>query len=203
VRYPGALAAEQLTGGLWRWTASHSEWEPTDAAGEPRSWPREVGCVLWVGDDDAAFIDALVPADDPAFWTWTDRCCAGRAVAVLETIAFHRRDRDTFAARYKASSDPPGDVVAHPLEIVGETLYWLPGPRALIPGDTLVGAGGGELSLCPPSWLEELGTRPTPAQLREALRELLALAPEMVLVSHGEPARSDAAAALARALDAA
>jgi hypothetical protein len=188
---------------LWRWTAPHPEWTPTDDAGEPTSWPREVGCVLWVGDEGAAFIDPLAPAGDPAFWDWADGCCAGRAVAVLETIAFHRRDHDAFVARYGASTDPPGGVVAHPLELVGETLYWLPGPRALIPGDTIVGTGGGGLSQCPPSWLEEMGWGPSPAELREALLELLALEPEMVLVSHGEPARSGAADALARALGAA
>jgi len=159
--------------------------------------------VLWADAESAAFIDPLAPPDDPAFWDWADACCAGRTVAVLETIAFHRRDRDAFAARYGASPAAPRGVVARPLELVGETIYWLPGPRALIPGDTIVGTGGGELAQCPPSWLEEMGTRPAPAELRAALVELLALEPELVLVSHGEPARSGGAAALARALGAA
>jgi hypothetical protein len=185
---------------LWRWTAPHPEWVPFDDSGEPKSWPREVGCVLFASDDHAVFIDPLAPAGDGAFWDWADRCCAGRAVAVLETISFHRRDRDEFVARYDAASTPPTGVEAHPLAVGDETLYWLTAPRALVPGDSIVGTGGGELAPSPPQWLEELSAKPTPAQFREALRTLLALEPEMVLVSHGEPARSGAAAALARAL---
>lgn len=170
------------------------------------SWPREVGCVLYepAGGRRAIIVDPLAPAEQAErFWRWADERCRGREVVLLETIPFHRRDRDAFARRYAAGSQPPDAVVARPLAAGDETLYWLPEHRALIPGDSLV-AIGGELSLCPASWLEHVAGRPTLAQLAAELRELLlGLDVELVLVSHGEPATSGAREALVRALAAA
>jgi len=82
----------------------------------------------------------------------------------------------------------------------GETMVWLPGPRALVPGDRLLGDDAGGLRLCPPGWLRYLPSRMTEAELREALRPLLELPIEMVLVSHGEPVLRDGRAAIERAL---
>ena len=69
-------------------------------------------------------------------------------------------------------------------------------------GDVLVGTGGGELSLCPESWLEELSAPPTLGELRTALSVLGDLDAELVLVSHGDPAIGGGRAALARVLEA-
>jgi hypothetical protein len=121
---------------------------------------------------------------------------------VLETIHFHRRSRDEFAARYDAGTVAPAGVVAHHFALAEETVYWLPDRRALIPGDTLIERGG-ELALCPQSWLEYLDAKPTRVAVAAALRELCALDVELVLVSHGEPVAAAARAALARALEAA
>ena len=81
----------ELRPGLWRWTAPHPEWQPADEEGTPASWPRDVGCVLYETGAHGVFIDPLATPDDGAFWSWADERCGGREVAVLETIAFHRR----------------------------------------------------------------------------------------------------------------
>ena len=147
------------------------------------------------------FVDPLFASDGDELWSWADKRCAGREVVTLETIAWHRRSREQVIARYGATATPPASVVALPIPIADETLYWLPGPRALIPGDSLVGDASGGLSLCPEAWLESLTARPSRQRVRDALRvALLGLDAELVLCSHGEPVRSGGQAALARAL---
>jgi len=163
-----------------------------------------VGCVLYETDEHAVFVDPLAPPADERFWSWADERCRGREVVLLETIRYHARSRDEFAARYPAASaEPPPAVVALPVPIADETLYWLPEHRALIPGDVLVGLDG-SLSLCPPAWLSYLTSRPAPAAVAAALRDAIGdLDVEIVLVSHGEPALGGGRAALERALRAA
>jgi glyoxylase-like metal-dependent hydrolase (beta-lactamase superfamily II) len=82
----------------------------------------------------------------------------------------------------------------------GETMLWLPGPRALVPGDRLLGDDRGGLRMCPSGWLRYLQPGLTEDELREALRPLLDLPIELVLVSHGEPVLEDGRAAVERAL---
>ena len=82
----------------------------------------------------------------------------------------------------------------------GETMVWLPGPRALVPGDRLLGDDQGGLRMCPPGWLRYLEPGLSYDELREALRPLLDLPVEMVLVSHGEPVLQGGRAAIERAL---
>jgi hypothetical protein len=79
-------------------------------------------------------------------------------------------------------------------------MIWLPEPCALVPGDRILGDGRGGLRLCPESWLGYLASGITLDGLREALRPLLDLPIELVLVSHGAPVLADGRAALARAL---
>jgi hypothetical protein len=171
-------------------------------------WPRDVACILYEHANCAVFIDPLVPADEAAFWSWADDRCRGREVVALETIRFHRRSREAVLARYSAATlaaeaavPAHWGVEPHSLPATEETVFWIPEHRALVPGDVLIGTGGGGLSLCPESWLEELSEQPTLAQLRAAVGVLCDLDVEMVLVSHGDPALSDGRAELARALD--
>ena len=201
---------DEIAPGLWRWIAPHPEWQPSHDDGTPRDWPREVGCVLYETDGRAVFIDPQAPEDDPAFWRWADERCDGREVSVLETTACHRRSRERFVARYAAPSTPdgggqpaPDSIEAYPLAAFEETLYWVAEHRALVPGDVLIGDGGGELRLCPESWLDDFSPRPTLGEMRAALGVLSELDIELVLVSHGEPALRHGGAALARALHAA
>lgn len=148
----------------------------------------------------AIFIDPLVGEDERAFWEWADERCRGREVAVLETIAFHRRSRDRLIERYGATTTAPAPVTARPIAGAQETVFWIAEHRALVPGDTLVVTSAGELSLCPPSWLEYLAATPSVQALRDAIAPLIELDTELVLVSHGEPVLGDGRAALARAL---
>ena len=194
------MNAAQIRRGLWRWTAAHPQWQADATDGSAASWPRDVGCVLSVTESVAVFFDPLIDEDAQAFWRWADRCCRGRRVVVLETIGYHRRSREDVLARYGAATRAPGGVDGLPIAVAQETIYWIAEHRALVVGDTLIGTGGGELSLCPQSWLNEFPGAPTVADLRQALGVLTALDVQSVLVSHGEPALTGGAAALERAL---
>jgi hypothetical protein len=184
---------------VWRWSAPHPEWTPP-APGAVASWPREVGCVLYDDGEHAVWIDPLAPSGDEAFWDWADERCTGRSVSVLLTISFHSREE--FLARYDASAQVPASVGALAFPALAETMYLLAAPRVLVPGDRLLGSGGGELSLCPEDWLDDLDPPPTLEQMREQLGALLVLDVEAVLVSHGEPVLHGGRAAIARALQA-
>ena len=129
----------------------------------------------------------------------------GHRVTVLTTIGFHRRSRDAFVARYGATTSRakrtlPAEIETIQIRGAGETMVWLPRQRALVPGDRILGTDGGGLRLCPASWLRYLPSGMTLDGLREALRPLLALPIELVLVSHGEPVLEDGRGALAAAL---
>jgi hypothetical protein len=128
-----------------------------------------------------------------------------RRVVVLTTIAFHRRSRDAVAERYSASTSRakenlPQGVETLPIPRAGETMIWIPEHAALVPGDRILGGRGGGLRVCPDSWLRYLPSGITGEELREALRPLLRLPIELVLVSHGEPVLSGGRDALERAL---
>lgn len=185
--------------GLWRWTAPHPDWEPDPEPGSPGDWDRDVGSVLAEVGDAAVLVDPLVPQD---LWPALDERVRGRRVVVLVTIGFHGRSRDAVVDRYGASQELPAGVHGVPLPEFGETMLWLPDHRALVPGDRVMGDGRGGLRLCPDSWLRYLPGPPTLAALRAALRPLLDLPVERVLVSHGEPVLDGGREALARALDA-
>jgi hypothetical protein len=192
----------EIASGLWRWTAPHPDWRPDAASGSAGDWERDVGSVLYETADAAVFFDPLLPPDRDSFWDWADERVAGRPVSVLTTIRWHRRSRDDLVRRYGASTSRsrkslPDGVEAFSLRGAGETIFWLPEPRALIPGDRILGAPGGGLRLCPDSWLPARIDR---AELRELLVPLLELPVERVLVSHGEPVLRGGRAALERAL---
>ncbi len=200
----------EIVPGLWRWTAPHPAWRPGAAKDSPADWAPEVGCVLCDTPESTVLIDALLPPGDERFLRVLDRHVRERQrpVAVLTTIGFHRRSRDFLAQRYGATTSRarkslPSGVNAHRIRDAGETMFWLADHRALVPGDRLLGASGGGLRLPPSSWLAYLPRRMTVAELAEALRPLLELPIERVLVSHGEPVLSGGRDALAEALGAA
>jgi hypothetical protein len=146
-------------------------------------------------------IDPLVPDGEERerFHRALDRDVERRGlpVVVLLTCEWHRRSADEVAARYGASIGRlPEGVVAVPFELVAETMYWIPAEGTLVPGDSLMGDGDGGLRICPDTWLQG----DAPERLRVALRALLDLPVERVLVSHGAPVLADVRAALERAL---
>jgi hypothetical protein len=193
---------QELVPGLYRWTARHPDWEPGAAADSPGDWPEEVGSVAYCNEETLVLVDPLVPDE---LWPRLDELARDRRVHVLTTIGWHRRSRDAVVERYGAETSrakpnlPPG-VVTITLRGAGETLVWLPEPRALVVGDRILADGGGALRLCPDSWLRYLSSGITRAELRGLLQPLLDLPVELVLVSHGEPVLHDGRAALERAL---
>jgi glyoxylase-like metal-dependent hydrolase (beta-lactamase superfamily II) len=209
------MEVTRVADGLWRWTAYYEEWRDV------------VGCVSLEAPDAIVLIDPLVPstpAEAARFWEALDRDVrrAGVPVHVLVTVFWHVRSAAEVVHRYggrlhassraraaiqrrtEAVTDVfrpgdrlPGGVEALPSGRATEVVYWLPGHRALVPGDVILGREDGGLRLCPESWLPSgIGH----ARLRTALRPLLDLPVERVLVSHGEPVTENARARLAEAL---
>jgi hypothetical protein len=163
-----------------------------------------VGSVLYDMPAVLVLIDPLLPTEDrDGFLEWLDGLVAGRPVSILTTVRWHRRDREQLAERYRGNSSNawnrvPAGVEQRPLLGAGETLYWLPEVRALVPGDTILGSGDGRLRLCPESWLGDV--RVDRAGLAGLLRPLLTLPVERVLASHGEPVLHSAHTALKLAI---
>ena len=89
---------------------------------------------------------------------------------MLTTIRWHGRSRDAVIERYggakvRHDAPMPAGVEAIPVEGFGETIYWLPAPRALVPGDRLIGDGEGGARVCPAGWLGD-DARPATAGSR-------------------------------------
>jgi hypothetical protein len=163
-----------------------------------------VGSVAYEAPDAFVFVDPLVPDE---LWAPLEERVErhGQPVRVLTTVRFHRRSRHEVVRRFgattsKARTALPAGVETFRVAGAGETMIWLPGVRALVPGDRILGDGSGGLRLCPASWLRYLESGMTLNGLRDALRPLLQLPVELVLVSHGKPVLSGGAKALGRLL---
>jgi glyoxylase-like metal-dependent hydrolase (beta-lactamase superfamily II) len=166
-------------------------------------------------------VDPIVPAPDverERFWQALDR--DARRVGpprILLTCAWHARSSAAILGRYPEASVwvhadgadrlPEGLVPADTLPggvlpidgFVGrgEVLLWLPGHKALVCGDTLLGRGPYGVSLCPQSWLGDAD----PASVRAELAQRLAGLPvERILPAHGAAVQHDGRAALDGAL---
>lgn len=219
------MEIEQIRPRLWRWTATHPDWSPESGGSD--GWESEVSCHALVEEDALVLIDPLVPADDEErFWHALDSDVEHHGPPqILLTVYWHARSAQTIFDRYPgarvwvpevatekarerveftdtfASGDTlPGGV--EPWEshdTTGEVLLWIPSQRALAAGDILLGTPEGGVRVCPDSWLAE-GV--APADVRDALRTLLDLPIELLLLGHGEPVRENAHAALDEALTA-
>jgi glyoxylase-like metal-dependent hydrolase (beta-lactamase superfamily II) len=189
-----------VASGLWIWRVPHPGWRPG------AHWDAAVTCTCVASGGEVLVLDALAPADD-ADEVWS-RLDASPPTAVVVLKPDHVRDVDRFAARYDAPAYGPwlfwgGDAPATKLEPIEpdselpgglralydgrgrmETPLWLPEQRALVFADALT-APHGVLRVwdCP-----SLHTRALPA-----LRALLDLPFEHVIVSHGEPVHERAA----------
>lgn len=198
----------ELAPGLHRWTARHPDADPSPNPGSPADWGPDVGSVAYEAPDALVLVDPLVPEDRGDLRSALDALVDrhARRVAILTTLGFHRRSREELAARYDASTSRarktlPAGVETIQIKGAGETMVWLPEPRALVPGDRLLGNDAGGLRLPPDSWLRYLPSGIRSAGLRDALRPLLDLSVEMVLASHGEPVLRGGRDAIARALE--
>jgi hypothetical protein len=200
-----SIEIRDVADGLWLWRQPHPDWS------EGGGWDPLVTSVAVRSRGVSLLLDPLAPP--PAERTFWQRLEAPDVVAVLKPD--HVRDVDLFVRWYGARAFGPqlvwpGDVPKTELEPLRpgtelpggllalhdgrnmhETPLWLPEQRALVFADALT-APAGELRVWATPWHEQ---RTLPA-----LRELLALPFERVLVSHGEPVhtRADFEAALER-----
>ena len=185
--------------GLWIWRLEHPDWHP-EAGWEP---PVTSTCVESGGE--VALLDPLAPPDESEAWTRLD---ANPPTLVVILKPDHVRDVDLFVRRYDARAFGPylfwpGDK--HETELEGiepgtelpgglvalydgrgrnETPLWLPEQRALVFADALTEREG-ELRVWGTPWHEE--------RVLPALRALLELPFEQVIVSHGDPVHDRAA----------
>jgi glyoxylase-like metal-dependent hydrolase (beta-lactamase superfamily II) len=199
------MEVQELRPGLWRWTASHPEWD------HAQHWGPDVGSVYAELPDAVVVVDPLVPAgEDERFWSALDRDVErlGVPVRVLLTVHWHERSVAAVLDRYDATLWRPEEKGELPegvrAEIVKgadwvEAMYFLEPHRALVTGDLLIGKNGGiEL---PIEWFPKAEREWAERELKPELRQRLGALPiELVLVSHGEPVLDEGAAAVDAAL---
>jgi hypothetical protein len=186
--------------GLWVWRVEHPDWRP-DAG-----WERLVASTCVAAGGEVALIDPIAPpAEATEVW---ERLDARPPTLVVILKPDHVRDVDLFVRRYGArafgpylfwrhnipeteleeiepGTELPGGLVAlYDGRGRGETPVWLPEQRALVFADALTERAG-VLRVWSTPWHEE---RALPA-----LRKLLELPFEHVIVSHGRPVHDRAA----------
>ena len=189
-----------VAAGLWLWRLEHPDWAPDV------EWKPLVTSTCVESGGEVALLDPLAPPDE-ADDVW-DRLDAHPPTLLVVLKPDHVRDVDLFARRYGARAFGPSlfwrdDVPETDLEPIdpgselpggltalydgrgrNETPLWLPEQRALVFADALT-APQGVLRVWATPWHEE---RTLPA-----LRALLDLPFEHVIVSHGEPVHDRAA----------
>jgi hypothetical protein len=179
--------------GLWVWRSVHPDWQ------QGFDWPRTVSSTCVHAGGEVAVLDALAPPDDDPVWARLD---TDRPTLAVVLKPDHVRDVDRFVERYgvrpfgpwlfwrhnipeaeleaiQPGSELPGGFAAvYDGRGRNETPLWIPERRAIVFADALT-APHGELLVWGTPWHEQ---RTLPA-----LRELLELPFEHVIVSHGEP----------------
>jgi glyoxylase-like metal-dependent hydrolase (beta-lactamase superfamily II) len=185
---------QDVAPGLWLWRAEHPDWELGSG------WEPIVSSTCVESGGEVAVLDPIAPSDE-ASEVWARLDARPPTVAVV-LKPDHVRDVDLFARRYGARAFGPSlfwrhDVPDTELEAIepgselpgglvalydgrgrNETPLWLPEQRTVVFADALT-APEGELRIWATPWHEE---RAVPA-----LRALLALPFEHVIVAHGEP----------------
>jgi glyoxylase-like metal-dependent hydrolase (beta-lactamase superfamily II) len=201
------VVVRDVAPGLWLWRQPHPDWR------EGLEWEPEVSSFCVASRGESILVDPLAPP--PAAREAWERLDAAQPTTIVILKPDHIRDVDLFVRWYGAKPygpylffptdvpgtrlEPvqPGDELPGGLRALydgrgrGETPLYLPEQRALVFADALT-APGGTLRVWDTPWHEE---RTLPA-----LRALLELPFDHVLVSHGEPVhrRSDFEAALER-----
>jgi hypothetical protein len=194
--------------GLWIWRLEHPHWKPG------QGWEPVVASTYVESRGERLILDPLAPSnDDTDLWKRLD---AHPPTAAVVLKPDHVRDVDVFVRRYgirgfgprlffrhdipetelqwiDPGSQLPGGLVAlYDGRGRNETPLWLPEQRTLVFADALT-APSGDLRVWATAWHNE--------RVLPALRALLELPFERVIVSHGEPVhtRSDYERALERA----
>jgi len=186
--------------GLWLWRLDYPDWTPE------AGWGPMVASTCVESGGEVALLDPLAPPEDAEeIWARLD---ARPPTMVVVLKPDHVRDVDLFVRRYGARAYGPWlfwrtNVPETELEAIepgselpgrllalydgrgrNETPLWLPEQRALVFADALT-APEGELRV----WL----TTAYEERALPALRALLELPFEHVIVSHGEPVHDRAA----------
>ena len=185
--------------GLWIWRLDHPDWD------NESSWEPPVTSTCVESGGEVALIDPIAPPDADEAWAKLD---ARPPTMVVILKPDHVRDVDVFVERYGARAYGPWlfwrdnipdtdlEGIEPGTELPGgfrtlydgrgrnETPLWCPGQRTIVFADALTERGG-ELLVWGSPWHEE---RALPA-----LRALLELPFERVIVSHGEPVHDRAA----------
>jgi len=194
-----AAGIRDVAEGLWVWQVAHPDWH--EAAG----WPPAVTSTCVESGGVVAVIDPMDPGPGGEVWARLDARPPGIA-AILKPD--HVRDVDLFVARYgvrgygpylywrdnipeaelegiEPGSELPGGLLAlYDGRGRSETPLWLPEQRALVFADALTERNG-ELLVWGTPWHEQ--------RVLPALRLMLDLPFEHVVVSHGEPVHDRAA----------
>lgn len=195
-----SVEVRDVAAGLWIWRLEHPHWRPG------QGWDPLVTCTCVESGGETLVLDPLAPpADATEAWKRLD---ARPPTVVVVLKPDHVRDVDQFVSRYSAHGfgprlfdpydipktkltpiDPgsqlPGGLVAlYDGRGRNETPLWLPEQSAIVFADALT-APKGELRIWVTPWHEK--------RVLPALRELLELPFEHVIVSHGEPVHTRAA----------
>jgi glyoxylase-like metal-dependent hydrolase (beta-lactamase superfamily II) len=189
---------QDVAPGLWIWRREYPDWRPEVG------WPEVVASTCVESSGEVALLDPLAPPEDSQVW---ERLDARPPTMVVVLKPDHVRDVDLFVQRYRAraygpwlfwrsnipetelepiepGSELPGGLVAlYDGRGRNETPLWLPEQRVLVFADALT-APEGELRI----W-----ATPHEERALAALRALLELPFEHVIVSHGEPVHDRAA----------
>jgi glyoxylase-like metal-dependent hydrolase (beta-lactamase superfamily II) len=186
-----------LADGLWIWRLSYPDWH------EGAGWPEVVTSACVESGGEVAVLDALAPPEGSEVWARLDAKPPTMAVVLKPD---HVRDVDLIVGRYGARAFGPWlferqNIPKNELEAIepgselpgglralydgrgrNETPLWLPEQQTIVFADALIGA-------------DELRIWDTPhiERARPALRELLELPFERVIVAHGEPVHDRAA----------
>jgi hypothetical protein len=191
---PMAVEIVDVAPGLWVWRMRHPAWRPG------MDWDPLVTSSCAAADGEVLVIDPLAPPEEEhEAWARLDERPPTAAVVLKPD---HVRDVDLFVRRYGGRAFGPSlfwrdDVPETELEPIepgsrlpggalalydgrgrNETPLWLPAQRALVFADALTERDG-ELRVWATPWHEQ---RALPA-----LRDLLDLPFEHVVVSHGAP----------------
>jgi hypothetical protein len=180
--------------GLWLWRLEHPDWSPG------LDWEPLVASTCVESGGEVALLDPMAPSDE-ADEVW-ERLDARPPTMVIVLKPDHVRDVDVFVRRYAArafgpwlfwrdnipetalepiepGSELPGGFVAlYDGRGRNETPLWLPEQRALVFADALTALGGD---------LRVWTSRSHEERALPALRALLELPFDHVIVSHGQP----------------
>jgi len=213
---------QNLTEGLWRWTARHPDWHPGE-------FGAEVACFAAQAGDTTLLIDPLLPSDPEPVLQAVDATLADR-LAILITIPYHVRSSEELWRRYRNQADTsihghpacakrlsdrsgfrpietdqelPGGVTAHRIGKPRrhETPLHLPSHRALVFGDA-VAEWEGRLRVWTADRVDAKVERFYRERFNPTLEPLLDLDFDAVLPTHGEPVPNGGKRALGEALKA-